>query len=176
MENKTENFNVTDLANDAKRTFEVLEQLFSSVPENQLDINPSENSWSVGQTMEHILKAISGFDDFIKENVTETDRPIGEKIQALKSLFLNFTIKMESPEFIRPVENKHDKQEQLNALKACKNEVLLSINNLDLSKTCLNFELPTFGYLTRLEWVNFALFHIQRHTQQIKNILVSLNN
>jgi hypothetical protein len=83
---------------------------------------------------------------------------------------------MQSPDFICPVETKHDKQKQLNELTALKNEIVLLINNLDLSKTCMNFELPTFGYLTRLEWVNFALFHTQRHTEQIRNILLSVKN
>lgn len=176
MENKTENFSTAALANEAKETFGTLGQLLSTIDENIWDKSPSEKSWSVGQVMEHILKANTGFGNFVTDNVVETDRPIDEKVAFLKSVFLDFSLKMQSLDFICPVETKHDKQKQLNELTALKNEIVLLINNLDLSKTCMNFELPTFGYLTRLEWVNFALFHTQRHTEQIRNILLSVKN
>lgn len=176
MENKTENFSKAALTEEAKKTFDILAQLLSTVDENIWDKNPSETSWSVGQVMEHILKANSGLGDFVGQNVVETDRPFNEKVALLKSIFLDFSLKMQSPDFICPVETKHDKQKQLDGLLIIKNEIVQIVETLDLSKTCMNFELPTFGYLTRLEWINFALFHTQRHTEQIRNILLNIKN
>lgn len=171
MENKTNNFNAAYLTEEAIATFDTLEQLLSPIDENLWDKNPSEKSWSVGQTMEHISKATAGFKDFITENVVETHRPTDEKVAMVKSIFLDFSTKMQAPEFICPTETVHDKQKQLTELRALKSEVIPLISSMDLSKTCMNFELPVFGYLTRLEWINFMLFHTQRHTQQIRNIL-----
>lgn len=176
MENKTGNFSTAALLDEAKKTFDILGELLATIDETIWDKNPSEKSWSVGQVMEHILKANTGLGDFVGKNVVETDRPVDEKVAFLKSVFLDFSLKMQSPDFICPVEAKHDKQKQLNGLIAIKNEIVQIIETLDLSKTCMNFELPTFGYLTRFEWINFALFHTQRHTQQIRNILLNVEN
>jgi hypothetical protein len=46
-----------------------------------------------------------------------------------------------------------------------------AVQTLDLTSTCLGFELPGFGKFTRLEWGNFILYHTQRHMHQMKNIL-----
>lgn len=175
MENKMNNFNAGVLAEEAKKTFETLENLLEPVVENQWDTTPDTGGWSVGQTVEHLEKANSGLYEFMKENVMSTDRPADEKIAAVKSIFLDFSLKMESPDFILPVEAKHDKSNQLNQIETIKNEILLAINTLDLTMTCMKWEFPTMGYFTRLEWINFVLFHTQRHTQQIRNIILNLN-
>jgi hypothetical protein len=46
-----------------------------------------------------------------------------------------------------------------------------AVQTLDLTSTCLEFELPGFGKFTRMEWGNFILYHSQRHIHQMKNIM-----
>ncbi len=53
-------------------------------------------------------------------------------------------------------------------------KINLAMETMDLSKTCLAFELPVLGFLTRLEAIYFILFHTQRHIQQLKNIYQKL--
>lgn len=175
MEHMTKNFDTAALIDKITVTYTTLEKLLAPIDNSQWDKNPAENSWSVGQTMEHILKACSGFGKLITENIAETDRFIDEKIPVIKSIFLDFSTKLQAPDFIVPTETSHNKQQQLEALEAIKNETISLAKSLDLSKTCMNFELPVFGYLTRLEWINFTLFHTQRHTQQVRNILAVIN-
>jgi hypothetical protein len=40
----------------------------------------------------------------------------------------------------------------------------------DLHATCLDFEMPTVGTLTRIEWLSFAVVHTQRHIWQLKKM------
>ncbi|TPD67291.1 DinB family protein [Flavobacterium microcysteis] len=167
----TNNFDTAALIGTTNATYDGFEKLLLSVDNSLWDKNPAENSWSVGQVMEHILKANSGLKNLLPENVGETDRAIDEKIPLMKSIFLDFSTKLDAPEFIIPVETLHDKQQQLDKLKAIKKDTLQLIDSLDLSKTCMGFELPVFGHLTRLEWINFSLFHAQRHTEQVRKII-----
>ena len=110
---------------------------------------------------------------FLESPVEEPGREPGEKIKALEDLFLNFNIKMQSPEFILPGPAHHKKDELLNTLENLKKE-MHSVTRLDLSLLCTAFDFPTFGFLTRLEWIHFWLAHTQRHTQQLKNIFKTL--
>ena len=48
------------------------------------------------------------------------------------------------------------------------------IRLLDLSATCLDFEMPGIGALTRLEWLWFYVWHTQRHLRQVKNIYAAI--
>ncbi|MEZ0004717.1 hypothetical protein ABH942_000060 [Flavobacterium sp. 28YEA47A] len=169
------NFDTAALIGETNTTYDGLEKLLLSIDNSLWDKNPAENSWSVGQTMEHILKANSGLKNLLPENVSETDRPIDEKVPIIKSVFLDFSTKLDAPGFIIPTETIHDKQQQLDKVKALKNDTLQLIDSLDLSKTCMGFELPVFGHLTRLEWINFSLYHAQRHTEQVKRIISAIN-
>jgi hypothetical protein len=171
----TNNFDTAALIAETNATYEGMEQLLLTIDSNLWDKNPAENSWSVGQVMEHILKANSGLKNLVTENVIETDRPIDEKIPVIKSVFLDFSTKLYAPDFIIPTETVHDRQKQLDKVKVLKNETASLIGSLDLSKTCMGFELPVFGYLTRLECILFTLFHAQRHTNQIKNIITVID-
>lgn len=171
----TNNFDTAALIAETNATYEGMEQLLLTIDSNLWDKNPAENSWSVGQVMEHILKANSGLKSLFAENIGETNRPTDEKVPVIKSVFLDFSTKLDAPGFIIPTEKTHDKQQQLDKMKALKDGTLQLIGSSDLSKTCMGFELPVFGYLTRLEWILFTLFHAQRHTNQIKNIITVIN-
>ena len=58
----------------------------------------------------------------------------------------------------------------LGAWEDTKAKITEAITTLDLSATCTAFELPESGEFTRSEWVWFAIYHIKRHTHQLKNI------
>ncbi len=170
----TNNFNTAALIGETNATYDGLEKLLLSIDTSLWDKNPAENSWSVGQIMEHILKANSGLKNLFAENIDETDRPIDERVPLIKSIFLDFSTKLDAPGFIIPTETIHNKQQQLDKVKVLKNDTLQLIESADLSKTCKGFELPVFGFLTCLEWINFTLFHAQRHTEQVRKTIASL--
>ena len=77
---------------------------------------------------------------------------------------------MKSPDFIVPSDTPHTKEEILSGLESRFAKLTQTINELDLSATCLAFEIPGFGEFTRLEFVWFFIIHIQRHIHQLKNI------
>jgi hypothetical protein len=154
-------------------TFSELNNILSAFSEAQLDEVPFEGSWTPGEVAEHIIKSLSGIKLFLEGPVKEPGRAPDEKVKALEDLFLNFDIKMKSPDFILPQAKQHSKEEQLRVLTALEQE-MLDAAKLDLSLLCEAGEFPTFGYLTRLEWIHFFLAHTQRHTQQLKNIFLTL--
>jgi len=77
---------------------------------------------------------------------------------------------MKSPDFILPKMKEYDKERLLKALDGIKEDISKAIMDLDLTQTCLAFELPVYGRLTRFEAVYFANYHTQRHAHQLKNI------
>jgi hypothetical protein len=77
---------------------------------------------------------------------------------------------MKSPDFVVPPDTSYNKEELLHSLEDIKAKIKQAIETLDLTKTCLAFELPVYGFLTRLEAVYFILYHTQRHIHQLKNI------
>jgi hypothetical protein len=46
-----------------------------------------------------------------------------------------------------------------------------AVQTADLTKTCLAFELPVYGFLTGLELLSSVNSHTQRHNLQLRRIL-----
>ncbi|MET6998265.1 DinB family protein [Chitinophaga defluvii] len=148
---------------------ELLHQL-TTFDQEQLNIAPFKNSWTAGQLAEHLIKANGGFLEVINGPVQDTPRAPDAKIAEIKGIFLNFETKMQAPAFIIPADIHYEKPYLLSSLQDIKAGLDHATTTLDLTKTCLAFELPVLGYLTRLEAVYFVIYHTQRHLHQLKNI------
>src|SRR2546430_516786 len=87
------------LQEEVSDTFQDLIDTLSAFKEKQFNLVPYEGSWTPGQIAEHLIKSVSAIPD---EHTQATLRPYDEKVAPLGELFLNFTIKMSSPDFVRP--------------------------------------------------------------------------
>jgi len=146
------------------------EMLFNDFEHSKVNTIPFEGSWTAGQLVQHMFLSNSGFVEMINGPVEETNRPADLMIEKIKEDFLNFDIKMESPDFICPEAKNYNKNELLQKLDQVKSNITAEVVNLDLTKTCNSFQLPVYGFLTRLEAVYFVIYHTQRHTEQLANI------
>lgn len=144
--------------------------LVSSFNDKQMNERTTEGSWTPGQVAQHIIMANSGFGDVLYGTVEQTERAPDLQIDRLKDIFLDFTSKMEAPDFIIPHDKKYSKDGLLTAFESMKRKVSKAVSDLDLTQTCLAFELPVFGFLTRLEAIYFVIYHTKRHANQLKKI------
>lgn len=116
----------------------------------------------------------SGFIEMMNGPVKETKRNPDQFVEEIKSDFLDFSTKMESPDSIKPPVDNYDKKELLDSLTDIREESDRAVKTADLTKTCILFQLPEFEYLTRLEAAHFMLYHTQRHIHQLKNMSLKL--
>lgn len=151
-------------------TFEQLYKILSSLSETELNTVPYEGSWTAGQVLQHLILASSGYPEMCSGPTEKTTREPDEKVKDIAALFLNFTIKMQAPEFIIPLDKKYNKNSLTLSLQKIEEELLHVSKTYDLTLTCLNSEIPTFGKFTIYEWINFSLIHIQRHIKQLNTI------
>lgn len=162
------------LKDSVQRTFNELYPVLSGFNVDELNKVPFEGSWTAGQVTDHIIKALAGVPALCSGSTQESNRQPDEKVEDIKALFLDFTIRMQSPEFILPTEDSYTKDALSASLKHIENILTAIVQTQDLTRLCFDFELPGFGLLTRYEWICFGLIHTQRHTQQLKNVLSKL--
>lgn len=159
-----------ELKQEITATFEQLYKTISLFNQDEINTIPFEGSWTAGQVTRHIIKATSGFHKVCDSNTKKLEEAADKKIPALKEIFLNFSTKYDSPDFIYPETKEYDKIDLLSTLQKIEIEMLDIAENYDLSLTCLDFEIPGMGNLTIQELLNFGIFHTQRHIHQLKNI------
>jgi len=158
------------IRSDIKQSLAGLRETLSVLDDQRLNTVPFSGSWTAGQTVQHIILSGMGFVQMINGPVEATLRKPDEMAEQIKTIFLDFTIKMKSPDFVVPLDDFYTKEGLVNTL----NELELSVEQAsqlpDLSLTCLAFKLPVLGNLTRYEALCFIAYHTRRHLHQLQKI------
>lgn len=158
-----------------QKVIEDLISALSNLSEHELNKTPFAGSWTAGQVGDHLLKSYSSWTIF-NGNTEKAKRPIDENCDSLSELFLDFTIKMEADpsDFNYPTDKFIKKDYLLAEIRNTSNNILNYSKQNDLGFICTDLEFPTFGHLTRFEWLHFYIVHTQRHLKQLKNIVENL--
>ena len=163
-----------EIQTEFNETFTELLNLLASFNQKQFNSKPGEEEWSAGQVAGHLIKATSGFARMLNGKTAVTERRPDEMVEKIRADFSNFERKMTAPDFIVPEEKVYEREGLLKSLNKIKSEINEAVQTADLTKTCLAFELPVYGFLTGLELLAFVNSHIQRHISQLKRIYGNL--
>jgi len=162
------NINIKQLADSYADLSSQYQSVLNSITEDQLNMALSDDSWTAAQVVNHIIKANDS--GFLLAPGNVVSRDIGLQIPELKSTFLDFETKMQSPDFIIPDNRSFTKQESLESIKMTFENLIQNLPNNDLS---LEIDTP-LGKITKWELANFIVFHSQRHLHQLQKIQKSL--
>lgn len=164
----------------SEETMKVFEQttqeflgLLYPLDEKTLNQKGHDDHWSPGQIGEHILKSYASVETLLGRT-KPTERKPDEKIAKIKELFLDYSIRMKSPEAIIPTSQPISKANLLSQLENRIMQLANVIKTADLSLTCIDYAIAEYGDFTRLEWIWFDIYHTQRHTHQLKNTIRSI--
>jgi hypothetical protein len=155
------------LAQEIRQSADDFIATLSRFNDEQLNTIPFTGSWTAGQLADHVRKATDGIPD---SHTRAADRDAGLYVNTFTSLFLDFTIKFESPGFIIPDDGPFQTKNLVEELVRIKHQNDAIAVTSDLTRLCVDFELPGLGHLTRYEWLKFIVVHTRRHTHQLKNI------
>lgn len=158
---------------EIEATFSALKTVLSKFSNEELNTVPFEGSWTAGQVAGHIIKSIGGIPD---EETEPVDRHFDEKTSAIREMFLDMKMKFKTDPYLEPEKSHYQLKEILDTLNELEKQHVTSAREKDLTALCLDMELPTFGLLTRYEWIRFIMVHTQRHTRQIENIYKTLKS
>lgn len=164
-----------EMLNKLENTTRNLLQTLSSFRQENINLIPFEGSWTAAQVAEHLRMSNGFIAALLCGTMKPANRPPDQNIARIKAAFLNFDIKMESPDFILPKPGPYDQEKLVSAMEAIMTKISEGAQTLDLSATHVDLAFPVLGELTRLEMIWFVIYHTQRHTHQLKNILQALN-
>jgi hypothetical protein len=161
---------ITEFEGTTKDLFVTL-SLFTQEAFNRI---PFEGSWTAGQVAEHLFKSESNIPSVLNGNSKETKRDPFEKTAIIGNVFLDYTIKLKSPEFILPSGDAKNKDVFIEGFEGTRKELRNLIDTGDLNRTFTDFPFPQLGEFTGWEWICFAACHSKRHIRQMKIIAEKL--
>jgi hypothetical protein len=135
---------------------------------------PFEGSWTAGQVAEHLFKSESNIPKVLRGNSKKTERDPLQHVDIIRKVFLDYNIKMQSPEFILPSGSEKNKDLFIKSFEETRKELKALAETLDLNKTFTDFSFPQLGTLTGWELFCFAVCHSKRHIRQMKIIAEKL--
>ncbi|AEW02139.1 hypothetical protein A4D02_08980 [Niastella koreensis] len=157
----------TDLLQDFEEATNGYLDIVSGLSQDEINTVPNPGSWTAAQVTEHLCKSDIGMLRALNGPVYPTNRPPDAGVDNLRTVFLDFSTKLQSPDFIIPEDTTYDKDILMEAFKAGREQIGNAIISLDLTASC---QMPIFGEPTRLELIYFVIFHTQRHINQVKRI------
>lgn len=150
--------------------FDKFNSELSTVSTEILNAKPKLGTWTIGQLAQHIMLGTAGLPD--KKN-RQPERAPDQFETSIREVFLNDKEKYESPAFMDPEKKTYQKEELLSKLKNNREVLLKSIKEEKLEFLCLDEEVTGWKYLTRYEWIKLIIYHMQRHTKQLKKLKAS---
>ena len=160
-----------DLTSELLTTKNNLLQVLDSFDIENINAVPFEGSWTGGQVGRHVLKSASGVSAALTGPAKKADRDPGQHLKMLGDIFLNFDIKMKSPDFVLPDDEPRDKIVLIQSLRETFDKIVRVADSEDVDMICTTFEMPNLGSLSKKEFIWFIIVHTQRHIHQLKNIL-----
>ena len=158
------------LISEFEETTKELFATLSSFSNEEFNKIPFEGSWTAGQVAEHLFKSESNIPRVLNGNSKETERDPFEKTGPIRSIFLDYSIKMKSPESILPSNDVKNKEFLIKGFEETRKELRNLIETKDLYRTFTDFPFPQLGEFTGWEWICFAVCHSKRHIRQMKII------
>ncbi|MGA2669710.1 MAG: DinB family protein [Ignavibacteria bacterium] len=140
---------------------------------------PSIYVWSIMDCYEHIEKLEKSLKKIFLGKTEITERNPTEKIEKIGNRFSDFEHKFTAGEPIQPKGEFQDKEQVMREIKNNREELLSLIHDGTWADLCLGYEHSLLGFLTKIEWLYFCIFHSDRHLHQMKEIegrLVKIGN
>lgn len=164
-----------------------LAETVSNLPEAELNFRPTENSWTIGELVEHVAKTEASLVPLVFRllknaeadadadadggSAAKSDGTINPPLSLVEHHERVKSAKLQAPEMIRP-EGTATVAESLAKLSETR-ETLRGLRErleaVDLSQTA--FPHPFLGKMNLYEWLAFIGLHEARHLRQIEGIL-----
>lgn len=160
----------SEVRSDLKESTNQLLNSLSDFPDELFTSKVQEDKWSVGQIADHLKKVETSVLNLFTGSTRPADRAPDIKIADLKKRFLDYSTKMKAYGPIIPEQNPPKKQDALAYLQDIRQRLTGMVEIEDLTELLTGFEHPVFGYMTRLEWIYFVVYHSRRHIAQIRDL------
>ncbi len=148
-------------------------RLVSSAGQEELNTIPFEGSWTAAQVVSHVTQSNQSIIQALNMPAKIADRRPDLRVKELKTIFLDFTTKLKSPDFILPKKDIYNREIIITDLEKSVDNLKEESGKVNLSGAILH---PAFGDITKLELLHFVVYHTQRHIRQLKNIFEVIEN
>jgi hypothetical protein len=147
----------------------------ANVPSELLSKRPSENEWSVGEVIHHLLLVEQRVLDELEKGVAQPPQRIGLLKNLIPMQLISWRfVRVSAPNAVMPAGFKNA-EESMKTWKTCRTRLKQFCTTIDpkrLKQTA--FRHPFLGNINGLAAISMVAYHEERHYKQIKEILAKI--
>ena len=156
------------LISEVENTLNGFINLFSMLTDEKINTGITGKNWTAGELGQHVVLSTQLF----AQGKTEgSARPYDLWVNDIKEVFTNQEKKALAAPFLVPEKKNYQRNEIIDALHRHRDAHTGNIQKADLTALVSDIELPVWGLLSVYEWTMLMIYHVQRHTEQLKQYL-----
>lgn len=164
----------TDLDNNTRLFLDILD----TVTPEKLHLRNEQTEWCIMECAEHVLiyeqqvvKALEGAAEPVK------DRAPNSKVSDISHSFFEFEKRLRVTGNADTLQGGYGNMADFSkTFRQNREDIKAVLHKEPVDWLCKDMEHPIFGFMTRIEWVYYLIYHTERHLQQINRIEASLEN
>lgn len=164
-----------DLQEKIKTNTSGLFNSFNKLNQAELEFKPSENVWSILESVEHIFLIAEAVYKVISTlpGATTSDNDkyelFGEQ-KLNKLLITNRAFKVPAPEYVSPKGRFLNSTDAIHHIAIIIDKIIHHINSNTIDLETNTIKHPVLGAMTKVDWVHFMIAHTNRHVLQIEEL------
>ena len=159
---------IKKLEDNTKRLLDKVDSLNSDIIFSEI-----QEGWNINEVLEHIYltdKAIIYFISQPSDQISNDDEIVGEgKLKRVVAEKREY--KIQSPEFLKPKGEFKSIEQFKDVFSDLRSSIITDIKNGKLKIDNRIHKHFVLGDMTILDWLNFIVYHTDRHLHQIDDIL-----
>lgn len=164
----------TDLDNNTRLFLDILD----TVPPDKVHLTNELSDWCIMDCAEHLLiyeqqviKALQGPAEPVK------DRAPNSKVSDISHSFLEFDRRLRVTGDPDTLQGGYTNVADFSkTFRQNREDIKALLHKEPIDWLCTAMEHPIFGFMTRIEWVYYLIYHTERHLQQINRIEAGFEN
>jgi hypothetical protein len=158
------------LIQDSDNNIEHLTECLSDVNEEKSRLIPEEGKWCIRQILEHLYLSETAVYELCSVEGKHRERSPFDKIISIRNYFGDHTKHYSSLDMLRPCDMQKSQIDLLEKIKETRSHFIQEKDTKSWSEEYIAFRHPLFGSMTKFEWAYFNIYHLDRHTHQIRSI------
>jgi hypothetical protein len=150
--------------------------ILDTIPADKLTARNQHTQWNIMESAEHVLMIEQSVRETLEGKITPVvDRTPDSKVKPIADLFMDLSKRL----FVtKPISSKTVYKDIASYSKdfRANRELIKASLDKNAEMECKAFEHNLFGYLTKIEWIYYLIYHTERHLQQISRIEDNLEN
>ncbi len=147
-------------------------ELLLTVNEDQAELKPGPEKWSILEIIEHInITDKSSYISMLRPSDPPTAEELAEKEIRFDRLANAENLSLIAPSTAEPKGKFKTLHEAIDNFKATRQKLYEFAGQNDLNSLAIGFEHPRLGFLTRSQWLRFDTWHARHHAKQVRRNL-----